>query len=80
MLTERGQKGSSLVAGFPHHPHLGGHQCQIRHGGRQEQLEVGLYSPEVAGLAYSELHQPRQTMLSDLTPFPISGKGLALLK
>jgi len=41
---------------------------------------MGLYPPEVACLPDTELHQPRQTMFSDLTPFPISGKGLALLK
>ena len=47
--------------------------------GRQVQLEQCLGTSEVAGLADSELDQPRQAMLNDHTASTVFGKGLTLL-
>ena len=59
---------------------LGGQQGQVGHGGRQVQLEFRLGAPEVAGLADSQLDQPRQPVLHHHPALPVLGEGLALLQ
>ena len=49
-----------------HEADLGCHQGEIGHGSGNQELEEGLGSPEVASLAHAKLHQPRQSVLSDL--------------
>ena len=77
----RGQSGSGTGtgAGFTGHAGFGGHQGQISDRGSQVQLEQCLGTSEVAGLADSELDQPRQPMLNDYTASTVFGKGLTLL-
>ena len=71
--------GTWTGAGFTGHAGFGGHQGQISDCGSQVQLEQRLGTSEVAGLADSELDQPRQPMLNDHTASTVSGKGLTLL-
>ena len=62
--------GTGTGAGFTGHAGFGGHQGQ---------LEQCLGASEAAGLADSELDQPRQPMLNDHTVSTVFGKGLTLL-
>ena len=52
--------GPGTGAGFSRLPGFGGHQGQVGYGGGQVQLEPGFDAAEVAGLADSQLDQPRQ--------------------
>ena len=67
------------AAGFSRQPGFGGHQGQVGHGGCQVQLEPGFGTAEVAGLADSQLNQPRQSVLYHHAALPVIDKGLALL-
>ena len=67
-------------AGSSRHTGFGGHQGQVGHRGRQVQLEPGFDAAEVAGLADSQLDQPRQPVLHYHAALPVLGKGLALLQ
>ena len=67
-------------AGFSRQPGFSNHQGQVGHGGCQVQLEPGFGTAEVAGLADSQLDQPRQPVLHHHAALPVPGKGLALLQ
>ena len=56
----QGAAGPGTGGGFSRRAGFGGHQGQVGHGGGQVQLEPGFDAAEVAGLADSQLDQPRQ--------------------
>ena len=72
--------GAGTGAGFSRHTGFGGHQGQVGHGGGQVQMEPGFDAAEVAGLADSQLDQPRQPVLHHYSLLPILGKGFTLLQ
>ena len=72
--------GAGIAAGVGWQTGLGGHQGQIGHRGRQVQLEFCLGAPEVAGLADSQLDQPRQPVLHHHPALPVFAKGFTLLQ
>ena len=55
-----GNSAANSGAGFSRRAGFGGHQGQVGHRGGQVQLEPGFGTAEVAGLADSQLDQPRQ--------------------
>ena len=73
-LSELGPEPVSPVM-----PALAATRVRISDCGRQVQLEQCLGASEVAGLADSELDQPRQPTLNDHTASTVFGKGLTLL-
>ncbi len=75
-----GAADAGTAAGTCRQAGLGGHQGQVGHRGRQVQLEFGLGAPEAAGLADSQLDQPRQPALHHHPALPVLAKGLALLQ
>ena len=75
-----GNSAANSGAGFSGQPGFGGHQGQVGHGGGQVQLEPGFDAAEVAGLADSQLDQPRQAVFYHHAALPVFGKGLALLQ
>ena len=61
-------------------PALEATRVKVGHGGSQVQLERGFDAAEVAGLADSQVDQPRQSVLHHHAALPVLGKGLALLQ
>ena len=77
--SDLGAAGPGTGAGFSRQPAFARHQGQVGHGGGQVQLEPGFGTAEVAGLADSQLDQPRQPVLHHHPPLPVFGKGFTLL-
>ena len=77
---DQGSAGAGRAgAGFSRQPGFGGHQGQVGDGSGQVQLEPGFGTSEVAGLADSQLDQPRQAVLHHHAELPVFGKGFTLL-
>ena len=68
------------ATGTAQQPDFSRHQGEIGHRGRQIQLEFRLDPTEVAGLADSQLDQPRQPMLYHHSACSILVVGSALLQ
>ena len=61
-------KGLSLSpVSIAHEAGPGRHKGQIGDRSSHQELEESLRPPDIAGLAYAELHQPGQPMFGDLT-------------
>ena len=76
----QGAADAGTAAGVGRQAGLGGHQGQVGHRGRQVQLEFRLGAAELAGLADSQLDQPRQPVLHHHPALPVLAKGLTLLQ
>ena len=59
---------------------LGPDAGEIGHGGRQQELGLGLEVPSIARLTQAQLHQTRQTVFGRLEQDPIGCKGRAGLQ
>ena len=70
-----GTADAGIAAGVGRQTGLGGHQGQVGHRGRQVQLEPGFDAAEVAGLADSQLDQPRQPVRHHHPALPVLAKG-----
>jgi hypothetical protein len=68
------------VVTVSHEAYPGRHERQVHDGGGHQQLEERLGPTEVAGLAYAELHQPRQPVFGCLTQLTIRCESLASLE
>ena len=79
-LCAQGAVDAGTAAGVGWRTGLDGDQGQVGHRGRQVQLEFRLGAPEVAGLADSQLDQPRQPVLHHHPALPVLAKGLTLLQ
>jgi hypothetical protein len=60
--------------------YLGRHQRQVRDCSGQQELAERLRSADVASLARSQLHGPRQSVLGDLPQRAVGSEGVASLE